>query len=69
MRTGSSRDVFRLFYGFVATEVYVRGAYILVLYNTGMTENPFTFPDGSKVFATHIDFTDLLQKRITDHAD
>ena len=46
-----------------------KGVYILVLYNTGMTENPFTFPDGSKVFATHIDFTDLLQKRITDHAD
>ena len=40
-----------------------KGSYILVLYNTGMKDNPFTFPDGSKVFATHTDFTDLLPKR------
>lgn len=46
-----------------------KGSYILVLYNTEITVNPFTFPDGSKVFATHTDFTDLLPKRRTDHAD
>jgi hypothetical protein len=40
-----------------------KGLYILVLYNTGMTVSPFTFPDGSKVFATHTDFTDLKPKR------
>lgn len=41
-----------------------KGSYILVLYNTGMMESPFTFPDGSKVFSTHVDFTDLIQKSI-----
>lgn len=46
-----------------------KGLYILVLYNTGITENPFTFPDGSKVFSTHTDFTDLIPKRRTVHAD
>lgn len=46
-----------------------KGAYILTLYNTGMMESPFSFPDGSKVFATHVDFTDMLPKRRTGHAD
>lgn len=41
---------------------FAHGVKILVLCNTGFDGSCFDFPDGSKVFATHTDFTDLKPK-------